>query len=98
MTEAMPAGWPRCCGWGFCRPGYIYPEAQRPLRDLLRQRSFLVRQCTSQLLHTGNIVSRNPGPIGEGRLEGRLGGRPIGADWGPIGADWGRRLGSALKK
>ncbi len=30
--------------------GYIYPAAQRPLRDLLRQRSFLVRQCTSQLL------------------------------------------------
>ena len=41
--------------------GYIYPQAQRPVRDLLRQRSFLVRQCTSQLLHTGNILCRNQG-------------------------------------
>jgi transposase len=46
---------------GILPTGYIYPEAQRPLRDLLRQRSFLVRQCTSQLLHTGNILSRNQG-------------------------------------
>jgi len=41
--------------------GYIYPETQRPLRDLLRQRSFLVRQGTGQRLHTGNILSRNLG-------------------------------------
>jgi transposase len=40
---------------------YIYQEAQRELRDLLRQRSFVVRQKTSQLLHTGNILSRNQG-------------------------------------
>ena len=46
---------------GIVPTGYIYPEAQRPLRDLLRQRSFLVRQGTSQLLHTGNILSRNQG-------------------------------------
>ena len=46
---------------GIVPTGYIYPEAQRPLRDLLRQRSFLVRQCTSQLLHTGNILCRNQG-------------------------------------
>jgi len=46
---------------GIVPSGYIYPEAQRPLRDLLRQRSFLVRQCTSQLLHMGNILSRNRG-------------------------------------
>jgi transposase len=47
---------------GIVPTGYIYPEAQRPLRDLLRQRSFLVRQNTAQLLHTGNILSRNQGP------------------------------------
>jgi len=41
--------------------GYIYPAGQRPLRDLLRQRSFLVRQCTSQLLHVNNLLSRHQG-------------------------------------
>jgi transposase len=46
---------------GIVPTGYIYPETQRPLRDLLRQRSFLVRQNTAQRLHTGNIVSRNQG-------------------------------------
>jgi transposase len=46
---------------GILPSGYIYPETQRPLRDLLRQRSFLVRQGTSQRLHTGNILSRNQG-------------------------------------
>ena len=46
---------------GILPTGYIYPEAQRPLRDLLRQRSFLVRQGTGQLLHTGNILCRNQG-------------------------------------
>jgi transposase len=46
---------------GIVPTGYIYPEAQRPLRDLLRQRSFLVRQGTGQLLHTGNILCRNQG-------------------------------------
>ncbi|HET6961538.1 MAG TPA: transposase, partial [Terriglobia bacterium] len=46
---------------GILPTGYIYPETQRPLRDLLRQRSFLVRQGTGQLLHTGNILCRNQG-------------------------------------
>src|SRR5206468_746955 len=46
---------------GIVPTGYIYPQAQRPLRDLLRQRSFLVRQGTGQLLHTGNILCRNQG-------------------------------------
>ena len=46
---------------GILPTGYIYPETQRPLRDLLRQRSFLVRQGTGQRLHTGNILSRNQG-------------------------------------
>ena len=46
---------------GILPTGYIYPETQRPLRDLLRQRSFLVRQGTGQRLHTGNILSRNLG-------------------------------------
>jgi transposase len=46
---------------GIVPTGYIYPETQRPLRDLLRQRSFLVRQRTAQRLHTGNILSRNQG-------------------------------------
>jgi hypothetical protein len=46
---------------GILPTGYIYPEAERPVRDLLRQRSFLVRQGTGQLLHTGNILCRNQG-------------------------------------
>jgi transposase len=39
--------------------GYIYPKEERPLRDLLRKRSHLVRIRTSLILSLQNIVMRN---------------------------------------
>jgi len=41
--------------------GYIYPKQERPLRDLLRKRSHLVRIRTSLILSLQNIVMRNHG-------------------------------------
>jgi transposase len=46
---------------GLLPEGYIYPAAQRPVRDLLRKRSQLVRQRTAQLLSLGNLVTRTTG-------------------------------------
>lgn len=41
--------------------GYVYPKETRPIRDVLRKRSQLVRQRTQQLLSAHNIVVRNTG-------------------------------------
>jgi transposase len=41
--------------------GYIYPKEERPIRDLLRKRSHLVRLRTSLLISLQNIISRNCG-------------------------------------
>jgi transposase len=41
--------------------GYIYPRAERPVRDLLRKRSQLVRQRTTNLLSIENLLTRNTG-------------------------------------
>jgi transposase len=41
--------------------GYIYPRADRPVRDLLRKRSQLVRQRTTNLLSIQNLMARNTG-------------------------------------
>jgi len=41
--------------------GYIYPKEERPLRDLLRRRAFLVRQRTADLLSLKNLFSRQTG-------------------------------------
>lgn len=41
--------------------GYIYPKAQRAIRDLLRKRSQLVRQATMNGLSIQNLFSRNLG-------------------------------------
>jgi len=41
--------------------GYIYPKADRPLRDLLRKRAHFVQVRTSLLLSLQNIVMRNCG-------------------------------------
>ena len=46
---------------GVLHEGHIYPRAQRPVRDLLRKRSQLVRQRTSQVLSIENLWSRNTG-------------------------------------
>jgi transposase len=41
--------------------GYIYPKEERAVRDLLRKRSQLVRQKTSNLLSIQNLLTRNTG-------------------------------------
>jgi transposase len=46
---------------GVLPEGYIYPKAERAVRDLLRKRSHLVRQYTSNVLSLQNIIVRNTG-------------------------------------
>jgi transposase len=46
---------------GILPEGYIYPKQERPLRDLLRKRSQLVRLRTSLVISLQNILSRNLG-------------------------------------
>jgi transposase len=46
---------------GLLPEGYIYPKEARAVRDLLRQRSQLVRQRTRQVLSIENLVARNTG-------------------------------------
>ena len=41
--------------------GYIYPRADRAVRDLLRRRAHLIRQRTTLLLSTQNLMQRNTG-------------------------------------
>jgi transposase len=41
--------------------GYIYPQEDRPVRDLLRRRSLLVRQRTALILSLQNMVVRQAG-------------------------------------
>lgn len=46
---------------GILPTGYIYPREQRAVRDLLRKRSQLVRQRSTQILSIGNLIARNLG-------------------------------------
>lgn len=46
---------------GILPEGYIYPRADRALRDLLRRRAHLIRQRTALLLSTQNLMHRNTG-------------------------------------
>jgi transposase len=46
---------------GILPEGYIYPKAERPIRDLLRRRGLLVRQRTAQILSLQSMISRNRG-------------------------------------
>ena len=46
---------------GVLPEGYIYPQAQRPVRDLLRKRAHLVEQQTAHVLSVQNIILRNTG-------------------------------------
>jgi transposase len=46
---------------GVLPEGYIYPKAQRPVRDLLRKRQHLVAQQTANVLSLQNIILRNTG-------------------------------------
>lgn len=41
--------------------GYIYPKEQRPVRDLLRTRSVLVRKRTGLITTLSTIITRNTG-------------------------------------
>lgn len=40
---------------------YIYPAEWRPVRDLLRKRSFLVNHRTAHILSIQNVITRNTG-------------------------------------
>lgn len=46
---------------GILPTGYIYPKAERAVRDLLRKRAQLVHVRTAQALSIQNLVSRNSG-------------------------------------
>lgn len=46
---------------GILPEGYIYPKEERPVRDLLRKRGYLVKQRTSNILSIQNLVTRNTG-------------------------------------
>jgi transposase len=46
---------------GVLPEGYIYPKAERAVRDLLRKRAHLVRQHTANVLSGQNIMARNTG-------------------------------------
>lgn len=46
---------------GILPTGYIYPREERALRDLLRKRSQLVRQRSTQILSIENLMARNLG-------------------------------------
>lgn len=46
---------------GVLPQGYIYPKEQRAVRDLLRKRSQMVRQRTTNLLSIQNLITRNTG-------------------------------------
>jgi transposase len=46
---------------GILPEGYIYPKEDRPVRDLLRKRSHLVRLRSSLIISLQNIICRNNG-------------------------------------
>jgi transposase len=46
---------------GLLPEGYIYPKAERAVRDLLRRRQHLVQQHTGNILAVQNLFSRNRG-------------------------------------
>jgi transposase len=46
---------------GILKEGYIYPKAQRALRDLIRRRLLFVRQRTAHILSLQSMLTRNLG-------------------------------------
>ena len=46
---------------GVLPAGFIYPKAERAVRDLLRKRAHLVRQHTANVLRVQNLMARNTG-------------------------------------
>src|SRR5260221_284201 len=59
--------------------GYIYPREERAVRDLLRKRSQLVRQRTTQILSIENLMARNLGTRATGNEIKRWEARNINA-------------------
>lgn len=57
---------------GILPEGYIYPKEERPVRDLLRKRSLLVRHKTAHILSFQNLISRNLGIKMDGNEVARL--------------------------
>ena len=56
---------------GVLPEGYIYPKTERPIRDLLRKRSQLVHQRTSNLQSVQNLLARNRGhSLSANRIKG----------------------------
>jgi transposase len=46
---------------GILPTGYIYPKAERPVRDMLRRRMLVARQATQTLLSVQSMVTRHTG-------------------------------------
>jgi transposase len=46
---------------GILPEGYIYPKAERPVRDMLRRRMLVARQATQTLLSLQSMVTRHTG-------------------------------------
>lgn len=46
---------------GVLPEGYIYPKEERPVRDLMRKRSQMVRIQTQNILSIENLITRNTG-------------------------------------
>ena len=46
---------------GILHEGYIYPKEDRPVRDLLRKRSFLVKHRTAHILSLQSMLEREQG-------------------------------------
>lgn len=51
---------------GILPVGYSYPRQERAVRDLLRKRSKLVRQRSTQILSIENLMARNLGARASG--------------------------------
>lgn len=51
----------RLLALGILPEGYIYPKQDRPLRDLLRRRAFLMRKRTSHVIAMRAIYERETG-------------------------------------
>lgn len=71
---------------GILPEGYIYPEEERPMRDMLRRRMSLVHMRTGEWLRLEGLVARHSGQdlginalstIEGNKLEALLGGDPV---------------------
>jgi transposase len=56
---------------GILPEGYIYPKAERPVRDMLRRRMLIVRQATQTVLSLQSMVTRHTGQsVSAAKLQG----------------------------